>query len=597
MKMKYLALLLFIGLVSADTGLVVYYNMSNSTGGGSGTTAIDGSGNLNNLTITGNNWTTGMNYQSPYALLFNGTSLSYAKTQNNINITGSSSRTMSLWVKLTSTSATQAIAGFGNNATNGNFYAYALGGYWYFNYFGSDMYFGAVSTSWTHLVATYDGTTLKVYVNSALVNSTAVALNSPNANLSVGYRLVDNSSWLNGTVDEIKVWNRTLTATEILTEYTKYCPLGIGSYIIAYNESSTSQPVGFDFTASNTTNLFIYNGVAAGFWTNYYCNSTFPIGAVTITISNTSFYSPRRYTPTLTLGGTLATTAYLLPLNDLYANPTMIYVKDSSGGSVAGASVSVYKQIALVWTMMAQDTTDSLGGTYFNLDSQTMYELFATDDCCATASLTLQPTQPVYTITLVSNTSYNTTFFNESLWGVSWSVTPTSYLVTGLQNFTFTINDTSNGLAFWGMNISYNGTVQYSTNQTAAGGGTVNFSINDSQVDSNGVNMTIFFYKNGVFFDPTYNYRFYSINTSQYSLVNAMLNIGNSTLSPFTKGIIAAVMTTVVVGYVGTAVSFSGGVVLAVLMMWAFVGINYMSYLPVGMLTIVGIAVIYNRHF
>jgi hypothetical protein len=460
------------------------------------------------------------------------------------------------------------------------------------------MYFGAVSTSWTHIVITYDGTTARAYVNSALINTSTVALNSPNANLSVGYRLVDNSSWLNGTVDEVKVWNRTLTATEILTEYTKYCPVAVGSYIIAYNESSTAQSVGFDFTASNTTHLFIYNGVAAGYWTDYNCNSTFPIGTVALSVSNTSFYSPRRYAPVLTLGGQLATTAYLLPLNDLYANPTTIYVKDTAGSSVVGAVVSIYKQIALVWTMMAQDTSDSLGGTYFNLDSQTMYELFATDDCCTTTSLTLQPTQSVYTITMARGSTSNQSIFNFTTSGISWNVTPSSYLVSGTQDFKLSIYNTNNDFEFWGMNVIYNGTTQYTSNQTTSIGGSANYTMNASDTTDNSINVSIFFKRaGGTYFDPTYQYWGHSVSTGNFSLVDAMVRVGDSALSPLTKGILAAVFITCIAGYVGTAVSFSGGVFLELLMLWAFASFGFIGIVPLLMLTLIGGALIYIRSF
>jgi hypothetical protein len=400
----------------------------------------------------------------------------------------------------------------------------------------------------------------------------------------------------NGRIDEVKVWNRTLSDTEILNESFHYCPLNPIS-IVAYNETSSAF-ITSSLVVSNSTSTFSWSPTTASGFSDYSCNSSFPVGSITTAVSNTSCYSPRNYYTTLTYGGSYGLAAYLLPLNDLYANPTTIYVKDTAGSSVVGAVVSIYKQIALVWTMMAQDTTDSLGGTYFNLDSQTMYELFATDDCCTTTSLTLQPTQPVYTITMARGSTSNQSIFNFSMSGVSWNVTPSGYLIAGTQNFNLSIYNTNNDFEFWGMKVSYNGSQQYISNQTTSLGGFVNYTMNASDTTDNSINVSIFFKRiNGTYFDPTYQYWGYSPSVYNYTLLNAFANIGTSGLSPLTKGIIAVVFITCIAGYVGTAVSFSGGVVLELLGLWFFNSMGYIEIVPLLMLTLIGVGLIYNRNF
>ncbi|HZM27048.1 MAG TPA: LamG domain-containing protein, partial [Gemmatimonadales bacterium] len=73
--------------------------------------------------------------------------------------------------------------------------------------------------AWTHLAATHDGTTLRLYVNGVQVGSRAVAgalLTSTGA-----LRIGGNSIWgefFQGRIDEVRVYNRALSPSEILTD-------------------------------------------------------------------------------------------------------------------------------------------------------------------------------------------------------------------------------------------------------------------------------------------------------------------------------------------------------------------------------------------
>ncbi len=70
--------------------------------------------------------------------------------------------------------------------------------------------------TWTHLAATYDGTTLRLYVNGALAGSRAVA--SPLVTSTGVLRLGGNSVWgesFAGRIDEVRLYNRALTVAEI----------------------------------------------------------------------------------------------------------------------------------------------------------------------------------------------------------------------------------------------------------------------------------------------------------------------------------------------------------------------------------------------
>jgi endo-beta-N-acetylglucosaminidase D len=69
--------------------------------------------------------------------------------------------------------------------------------------------------TWYHLAATFDGTAMRIYVNGVLdatlnVNGSVIA----NAPFSVG-RNYANSRVLDGSIDEVRVWKRALSAAEI----------------------------------------------------------------------------------------------------------------------------------------------------------------------------------------------------------------------------------------------------------------------------------------------------------------------------------------------------------------------------------------------
>jgi len=66
---------------------------------------------------------------------------------------------------------------------------------------------------WMHIAGTYDGTDMKLYLNGKLVKSASPAggLYSPSGNFTFS----SSGETLDGKLDEVRVWNRALTANEI----------------------------------------------------------------------------------------------------------------------------------------------------------------------------------------------------------------------------------------------------------------------------------------------------------------------------------------------------------------------------------------------
>ena len=210
----------------------------------SGTTAVDASGNGNDGAINGP--TIDMPGKIDLAYLFGGDNLSDPKVHNNIVIPTSASLdaitseiTMMTWVKTPITGERQGLferflcddPGFRsfildiNNDDGGhlNFGICADGA-------NNDTEFilssGGISDDvWTHVAATSNGTTMKIYINGVL---DAVTGDSPDGIFAAGTDLhfggweFKTDAWyypLTGSMDEAKLYNRALSAEEIAAEY------------------------------------------------------------------------------------------------------------------------------------------------------------------------------------------------------------------------------------------------------------------------------------------------------------------------------------------------------------------------------------------
>ena len=72
---------------------------------------------------------------------------------------------------------------------------------------------------WSHLATTFDGTTLRLYVNGAEVSNMPVTgpIKISNGALRMGGNAVWGE-WFDGTLDEVRVYNRALSPVEILAD-------------------------------------------------------------------------------------------------------------------------------------------------------------------------------------------------------------------------------------------------------------------------------------------------------------------------------------------------------------------------------------------
>ena len=81
--------------------------------------------------------------------------------------------------------------------------------------------------TWTHLATTYDGSTLRVYVNGTAVGQLAVSgsiLASTGA-LELGGNTAYGTEWFAGRMDEVRIYNRALSTSEIVSDRDTPCLL------------------------------------------------------------------------------------------------------------------------------------------------------------------------------------------------------------------------------------------------------------------------------------------------------------------------------------------------------------------------------------
>ena len=228
-----------------------------------GTNSV-GSGDL---TETGGpTWTA--SGKSGGALSLNGSGAYLYKTGSAITglPTGDSPYTISAWIKPTAFGA-RGIVGWGNYGAGNQTNAFRLdssGGlhnYWWGNDLVTPAQPNTITTTgtWAHVVANYDGTTRRIWVNGVVVASDS---NGPasiaSGNFAIG-KTVGNE-WFSGVIDELAIYGRALTASEI-TQLAS----GAGSGITVTSTSGNfGTPLSLTTSGGQGTGAVAFQLVSAG---------------------------------------------------------------------------------------------------------------------------------------------------------------------------------------------------------------------------------------------------------------------------------------------------------------------------------------------
>jgi len=208
-----------IGKPPSNLGLVGYWSFNE----GIGPYAGDSSGNRNQGTLTnGPTWVDGKRGK---ALSFDGSN-DYVDAGGAILDTVTNKFTVSVWVK--NGVGNQGTFFVANTASTGDLYDWGL-----YNAFGSNVYcfyiknvsnviVNSCSTSlatvgmWIHVVGVYYGTNTSIYISGVQEDSDIQTGNVKDTgyNTRIG-RWTDTLPFFRGAVDEVRVYNRALTPSEV----------------------------------------------------------------------------------------------------------------------------------------------------------------------------------------------------------------------------------------------------------------------------------------------------------------------------------------------------------------------------------------------
>ncbi|MBI4712487.1 MAG: fibronectin type III domain-containing protein [Planctomycetes bacterium] len=208
--------------------LVAHWKLDEETG----TTAADASGYGNNGTVYGATWSGG-------ALSFN------SSNQNYVNCSNSSALqpflfTLQAWVKISSPQLPWGDGHYGSGVVGRDSINVDLSGYsmvvmqqqpaiiWGYGAGGSN--FRANSNislnAWYHIVGTYDGATMKIYINGMLDGTQNVSgayspipVYNSSQPFVIGGRYSGYYDNFSGQIDDVKIYNYARTGAEIQAEY------------------------------------------------------------------------------------------------------------------------------------------------------------------------------------------------------------------------------------------------------------------------------------------------------------------------------------------------------------------------------------------
>ena len=227
-------------------GLVAAYAFDE----GSGTTVSDASGNGNNGTVSGTSWTT--SGKNGGALSFNGTT-SRVTVPDSASLHLTTAMTLEAWVNPTTvTKAWRDVIYKGNDnyyleatSSTGSIPAAVPDGGGIIGGVGKDA-FGTTAitaSTWTHLAATYDGTTVRLFVNGTQVATKAAAgsITTSTNPLQIGGDSI-YGQFFSGLIDDVRVYSTALTAAQIATD-------------MATGVSAPTAPANLTATAVSTTQI------------------------------------------------------------------------------------------------------------------------------------------------------------------------------------------------------------------------------------------------------------------------------------------------------------------------------------------------------
>jgi hypothetical protein len=301
--------------------------------------------------------------------------------------------------------------------------------------------------TWHHVAATYDGSTMSIYVDGNLVASqnSSITFSSPNNNLTIG-------NWANGTgrafigkIDEVRIWSVAKTENEIQADLNA-CLSGNESGLEAYYqfEDGTASTVLSDLTSNGNDGTLI----------NMDQNNDWVSGASVCSTCNLDLTQTATVTIVPELVGTNNTT--ICNNESIVINGTTYDATNSTGieiftnvgvnGCDSTVTVSLNVLPALVGTnntTICNNESIVINGTTYDATNSTGTEVFSNvgvNGCDSTVTVTLNVLPALNTTTSVTNETITATLSGASYQWVDCDNGNASIAGATSQSFTATTN-------------------------------------------------------------------------------------------------------------------------------------------------------------
>ncbi len=237
------------GTGDVTAGLVANWHLDEATG----STTIDASGNLNTGTLVNSPARITPGRIGAAALGFVATNNQSIAVASSASLTATAGLTITAWIKAVDWVGNRRILQKGNS--DNQYRLLAENGVLKFNPNGVGTLTCPLPATnvWVHVAATWNGTTMALYTNGSLQASQVAGgvLTTTSDPLVIGTKngSAANGDYFNGWLDEVRIYNRGLSATEINT-------------VVHAGEATPTTPTGVRAAPANSQVIISWNAIA-----------------------------------------------------------------------------------------------------------------------------------------------------------------------------------------------------------------------------------------------------------------------------------------------------------------------------------------------